>query len=80
MSALAATRFASSGRSMMRGTTIAARIPRIATTTSTSISVNPEKMGSDPTFRPKKRGVDLQGEFRLGFIFHEWGLTPFISR
>src|SRR3954471_6247004 len=41
MSAFAATRFASSGRSMMRGTTMAARMPRIATTTSTSIRVNP---------------------------------------
>src|SRR6185503_11357866 len=41
MSALAATRFASSGRSMMRGTTMAARMPRIATTTRTSMRVKP---------------------------------------
>ena len=41
MSFLAAMTRASSGRSMMRGTTSAARMPRITMTTMISISVNP---------------------------------------
>ena len=49
MSLFAAMTRASSGRSSTRGTTSAARIPRITMTTSTSISVKPEGIaGGDP--------------------------------